>query len=1104
MDKQFYKCYYKYFLWNEGLIDHFFSEGKREILLYVDKKLLEEIGEKAGLKAEDYMEDFLSCVEDFCSCYNQYICPKGSPNKDKPCQYTDCRYYTCLKKDGRGDVLAVANHMCMAGISYYFKYEDEKGNIRIRIAGADKKKAEIHRLPFLSIVIYVITKFDMGNVQEWKNVGQEISPHSRPYIKSLWEKIHDFNSRFDKDASVYERSNAEYDDYAGRILYHLPLSSSMRNKIQDAIYKSSVWKLADSRSFEEIVGFITHSLKDVKSNEELFRLLKDRDSTGGSKGILARKIQTVIDSFDIDAYEAKLEERKGVKDFGDTIISGRFALGIYLPEDSEISENSIVLLTTVQQHVSYGDFEIQEGGSGTLAGYNTSFVKFQDSQTVELKAYSINDKLRRIAPLPCKDVVFFYEYDKCLFIQTEDFIPASSYIIAARGEQVKTFAQWCTDHGNDAERFPHENTKDLFGDEWTVFYIHGIVNGSYYNQPVSEDVTGNSGSRTIVMKGGVKNSRGVYFINALPYFDVPDCYDVDKVKVYLNLNGQTFDRFDMLVKGNKIVLDVKDFPRERDIDSYIDICLECDQNTRFHYSISFCGQAIMYNAENFYRYDRFGVVVEQTQSYAYLGSFVNECYRLPNAERGFTLRNEQFDSISDDLYFTNLLAACCYDSDTSEIAHDKFRKCVSYAAARLGIDIQREGFISNTKKILAQAGILNIDYANNKCQALPPTFIRIPFSIYSNPRAMLIMLSGCYTRSFISDLLKYCKKEGVGVYAVRNNNERRDEEKLLPPIIILDYNFNVDSFSHLYKHECETVLDYDFALSLLNMIPEVETIKSRFDDWSERPGQFLDSLNRPTSTLLPRIRTRGEGFRKRWYLENLNNVFAGIPVGFVTWASIYCHLNAGRPMIVVNKRDDSVFLPSSLFLPTYVQRALYLMNVGLPEIYKVFVCDDMSDNYYVHMCKYKLYSSERCKVLASKLTGNNTNSVRYSDDRCFTGRMEYWLSKFDGKKYRERYLLLYDDGNTDGALAIVYRQKVYLYRNSGDNDGYYRIDRDATYMNEVLTFLIRESWKFLPGRSSIGYSRQGGESFEKCYDVTEEQIEMPNAANFSKEQIIIV
>lgn len=58
-------------------------------------------------------------------------------------------------------------------------------------------------------------------------------------------------------------------------------------------------------------------------------------------------------------------------------------------------------------------------------------------------------------------------------------------------------------------------------------------------------------------------------------------------------------------------------------------------------------------------------------------------------------------------------------------------------------------------------------------------------------------------------------------------------------------------------------------------------------------------------------------------------------------------------------------------------------------------------------------------------------------------------------------------------------------------------------MNGALTFLIKENWCYSSGKSSIGYSRQGGLVFEKRYHLTDERIEMPDEMNFSKERIII-
>lgn len=39
------------------------------------------------------------------------------------------------------------------------------------------------------------------------------------------------------------------------------------------------------------------------------------------------------------------------------------------------------------------------------------------------------------------------------------------------------------------------------------------------------------------MKGGIKKSNGAYFINALPYFEIPSNYNPDNIKVHLELNG---------------------------------------------------------------------------------------------------------------------------------------------------------------------------------------------------------------------------------------------------------------------------------------------------------------------------------------------------------------------------------------------------------------------------------------------------------------------------------------------------------------------------------------------------------------------------------------
>ena len=1098
MDRFFYNNYYKYFLWNNGLLEHFFKNGKGEILLHIDRRLLEEIGKAKGIETDDYKEDFISCVEHFCAHYNRYVCVKRDPNGDNVCGYSDCKYYSsifCLKNNRRSDVLAVANHIYSKDIKYFDRYEAIDGSIKIRVS--EEKKALMHAMPFFAIVIYVILKFDNGETQEWANVGDTISASSRTFIPELWELINQYNNRFDKDASVYDRSNSEYGDYAGRILYHLPLSASTRNKIQDAIYKSSVWKLIDSKTFLEIIGIIMNSLKDVKANEELRDILLKCYSANDYKGISARKVQSVIDDFDIDVYESKIAERKQSADYSQTIVSGEFALGVFFPNDDEGTENSIVLLTTVQQSVNEKGYEIKEGKSGTLAGYNTSFVKIDKQANIELKDYVLKTNKYSILPLRTDDVIFFYEYDDSLFIQTREIKPSKSYIIAVRKGIEPDFEKWCAGNNNTVKQWPNEDTRELFGNDWTIYYTENRLNGQYYKKDETK-ASEQQESSAIVMKGGIKKSNGAYCINALPYFEIPAKIIPEQIKVFLNLNG-VYDENKYIygVVDNKIIIDIKEMPIESSEVAYVDICLEHNGND-YCCSINVCGQSICYNPLYTYKYNKFGVLTNDKNDCSFYGNHIDKKYQTEKIQGIFQINKEDFSHISDDLYFTNLLAACCYNSEYSEITHAKFRKCVSYAATRLNIDIQKEGFISNTKRLFGKAGIVHFDYSTSKCQAIPPSFMRVPFSLHLTSGFQLLMLGGCYTRSFIADLTDFCNDHNVSIFSI-NGKRHSDEEKLLPPIILVGHNFSPSEFSNEYNQQCDILDDNDFALSLLNMVPTYNEICSQFHFEHNDSHEFLPRLEPSSEPLLPRIRSmRSTSTQRVRYIEKANNVFAEIKNGMTAWASVYCHHEMSRPMVIM-QRDYSVYLPTTLLLPNYIERALYLMNLGLPETRKVFVCGDSGDTYYSLLNQYKLHNENRCNVLAKKLTGSEnyaTNNLARKGVQT-KHKMEFYISALNGGKYREMYMILRDNNSTN-ILAVAHRHRVYL----NCQGTFFRVD--AKNVNEVMTFLIQDRWVFGNERKSIGYSKGGGLSFESVFRLTDETLQLPNLTNFNNEPIQIL
>lgn len=1102
MDKSFYNNYFKYFLWNNGLLDHFFAKGKHEIMLHVDKLLLEEIGKTIGIDSEDYAKEFESCVKGFCRWYIKYasatiMCPtinkciRCSTNSKKwSCSNcNNCKYKPCIRN--REDILAVANHILTRPIEYFDKYVDENGRLRINMS--DDKKLLKHRLPYFAIVIYLIYKFDNNKTQQWENVGTDIAAKSREFIPQIFQKIHEFDERFDDTASVYDRSESDRNDYAGRILYHLPLSASTRNKIQDAIYKSSAWKLIDSKTFLEIVGLIMNSLKDVKANEELRNILLKCYSVNDYKGISARKVQAVIDDFDIDAYESKIAERKQLADYSQTIVSGEFALGIYFPNDDDGIENSIVLLTTVQQSVNEKGFDIKEGDSDTWAGYNTTFVRFENNSNIELRDYALKTNKYNIVPIPTGDVVFFYEYYGNLFIQTQVIKPAKSYYIAVRVGKEDEFELWCERNKNIiTEKISKETSSDLFGNNWTIYYSENRLNGQYYPRKV-ESIEAQDISK-VIMKGGIRKNYDTYFINALPYFEVPTIYDLDDIKIYVNLNNVLFENYTKHIVDNKIILDVPQMPIDSDEIAYMDIGVECGKETIATYNINVCGQSIDYNKEFLYKYNRFGIKVDA--EYSYSANDIDEHYMSNRVWGLFSLTKDNFTEISEEFYFTNLLAACCFANEFSEITHDRLRKCISYAATRLNIDIQREGFIKNAKNALNKAGLVQIDNTSNKCQAIPPSFMKVPYSDCHSDGTQLIMLSGCYTRAFLADLRDYCEQENVKIYLIKNKSDK-DEEKLIPPVILLGHNFNPNDFCDQYGHTCNVVLGHDFALSLLNVMPSFDAIKSRFEFVHNDSDIFLSSLEASKSVCMPRLRSmRTVANLKQWYIEKSNNYFAVIPQGHMAWASIYCLHEQGSSMIVYNENEKSAYISNSLILPNYVQRALYLMNLGLPEQKKVFMCDNPDSNYFSIMSYYHLNSNERREVLVSKLTGNEVGTAR----KCVDSKgieMEFWRLRINVRKQSERYLILYSD---NVVLAIATDGKVYL----NCLGVYHRINSEHS-MNKILSFLIKEKWNYLYDRTAIGYSRNGGNEITKVYGISStELIVLPEKAKFNIDKIEIV
>jgi hypothetical protein len=110
--------------------------------------------------------------------------------------------------------------------------------------------------------------------------------------------------------------------------------------------------------------------------------------------------------------------------------------------------------------------------------------------------------------------------------------------------------------------------------------------------------------------------------------------------------------------------------------------------------------------------------------------------------------------------------------------------------------------------------------------------------------------------------------------------------------------------------------------------------------------------------------------------------------------------------------------------------------------------------------------------------------------------MWLWINKFNGQKYYKRYLILCE--NQNDILAIAYKDSVFVNCN-----GRYRKIM-AENVNDIMTFLIAENWKFLNNSTAIGYSHDGGVHYRLIYEIGNEELIVPDKDNLEITPIEII
>lgn len=1136
----FIEAYWKYFLWNESLLKHFFgNESESEVVLNISAETLKEIAQNDEklkgmlLKHPDsiigddklmeslpddadwYKERFYGTVELFCQYYNEYIVscikPGNLSRRDvTTCKKNDnCSNFKCISKDKRKDVLAVANHIIERKIAYYkIDYRINNEGEKIPIFRGEKNPS-LFSLPCFAIAIYIIMKFDDGEEQKWENIS-DIDISSHKYIVKLWNSIHTYDNRFDSDATIYENTKRKGEDYVGRVKYHLPLSRKEIRLLKDAIYATGVWRRYDEMSFSEIILELSREL-EYQGYEEWKKIL----GALGSNKVLQRKVEEQVELFNEDKYKEDRENRKRDGSVTTTKLRGEFVLGLYYPED-ENEENKIVLLTTISEDLNiskgkkHNAYEIKGCGDEFYRNrYNRNFVKVNGADSLKIKDYSCSCRNINISQMEIGDVVFFDVLEnENLYIQTREIVRSKSYVVAVKCSRCDEFVQRCKENNDTCELL--EDTEDLYGSEWRVF-IWENPKGKYFDDDnVTEEVGDNNNSFVEIKKGGIRDSQGRYFVNALPYIEVAESIDINSVNLCFGINNQLIENngYRRINKGNKIIVDLDaniNIP-ENSICSVTAEYRNGENNISVHSDYKITSQIVEYTQEGLHKYNKYAQMITD-DNWVLQGNKTNCEVKKDNAikvNEDKDIDIQEISSIDESFYFVNLLAACCFDLERSEITDAKFRRCVSYAATRLGVDVEQNDFIKNLRFLLSYAGIISVDYSSYKYQAIPPAFSKAYITNKINIGGL--MLSGCYSRKFINDLLNYCSTKNIKLYRCYKRNkksEANDAERFLPPIILIESKFNVSEFVKETRNKCDDLSIIDLPISIISGLAELnkeileKSLKLYFVKWD---ADDINRLSKPNTNKLPRVRDINGNY---YYIEQVGDEFSEINRSFLPWAKIYCGLINDTPIVsykICNEgkyaKKHKLYVDTRMQLPIPILRSLYMIGLGMPDAEKVFICNNGSDeNYYHKMNVYDCFKDDVCGCITNKLKGKYAvNSEQYSMELLTLSKKHRW-----SRKKNILYYLVLKIG--DDIIAVAFGKKVYIRR----EERYYKIDGN---MNEVFSYLIGMRWTINSDKKRIQVTANcGTEIVDEGYSYsTTDVIQFPpkNENDYTKENIEII
>lgn len=951
-----------YSKWNKVLTNHFFNENNKnkEVILYADKNLINELGTKNSLGAYD---DFVKCIlVDFNSRCNLYDDIIASPKRQGNDRVT-------INKELSNKIKEFPNHLA--------------------------NKTGKFDLVYFNYVVFYITVF-VDNTEDrsfYNSLNQIINSvipkdnNTSPLngLDLIFNKIEEWTLK-NKNGKlgVFRARRLGNLTYLGLLKYQVVLKPSENKQFEEIIYKYHI-KIDINTSFTELANRLLPLIEPGSLRNKVIEAI--------SNLVYAQWFLNRVISFNHESFK-NTETAKNIE----VIKKGQLAFFID-PIDFILKLKTNVSIVEEDNIAKY----FFQSSDKDENGYYNEPLALINNAVLSFEPINISSKTLDLNTLRINEINFFQKTISEGYIQT--LTPSVGYecLVVVREDQkiVKRWDSWANNTDNIASIQSinkNDNLIAIFGDSY-VFYRAINVKKAYYSNDFDQTIyntTYKDKKNTIKALGGYLVGNKTYIDTAMPYFEInnPDSITINlKIKAYRNSKEDK----DILIKRNDnriyIFLNNDVYIAEA---SLVVVKFISEDNSEMQFDFSIVPSKLLLSGENdLFKSNKWGQKYKNEKVF-FNGLEVSNSHKVALSGNKHIIDNIVDEYKFDFNYFIYVLTAVFNYNNKLEIKRNDINKAIETALIFLrskGCEIEENRFskynLINNLYALGYINKSNNENGEEVYQLMPPSLIKIEKSF--SGASQVYKLVGARTKLMVQRVIDFCTENSIAIKykSLQSSDGIYLENRLLPQTIFIDFKGKEKEFVAQIKEldniEIELENECHIGDSLLNFIASIKDFEQVFltspFDFKNQEFKPIENNELPSmvESVTPSYRN-GFPYFPRYLQTSQNTFFKDLPQG---WSNIYVENKKQKQILILKKvygdkdynLSKDLIIPTKLRLPLILYKALVSLNHDVPKTLKTFLVNtsNFNNNQYFMLFDYYLISRKegRHENIMRILTGNN-------------------------------------------------------------------------------------------------------------------------------------